>query len=280
MAFLTKGLKIDFRDERGERFETTFQYDGGIVDFVKYLHGQGTREPLHKKIVYLEDESDIGEVEVAMQWNNSYQEALLSFANNINTHEGGTHLSGFRSALTRTINAYAAQTGELKEKDPNLQGEDVREGLTAIISVKIRDPQFEGQTKTKLGNPPVEGFVQAAVNKGLAEFLEENPTRGPHGHPQVRRGRPRPRRRPQGARPHAAQVRARELHAARQARRLLGARPGAGRALHRGGRLGRRLGQGRAATATPRRSCRCAARSSTSRRTASTRSSRTRRSRR
>jgi DNA gyrase subunit B len=175
MAFLTKGLKIDFTDERGERFETSFQYDGGIVDFVKYLHGQGTREPLHKKVVYVADESDIGEVEVAMQWNNSYQEALLSFANNINTHEGGTHLSGFRSALTRTVNAYARQIGELKEKDPNLQGEDVREGLTAIISVKIREPQFEGQTKTKLGNPPVEGFVQAAVNKGLAEFLEENP---------------------------------------------------------------------------------------------------------
>jgi DNA gyrase subunit B len=178
MAFLTKGLKIDFRDERGERFETSFQYDGGIVDFVSYLHSQGTREPLHNKIVYVEDSSEIGEVEVAMQWNNSYQEALLSFANNINTHEGGTHLSGFRSALTRTINAYARQTGELKEKDPNLQGEDVREGLTAIISVKIAEPQFEGQTKTKLGNPPVEGFVQAALNKGLAEFLEENPGQG------------------------------------------------------------------------------------------------------
>jgi DNA gyrase subunit B len=176
MAFLTKGLRIQFRDERGERFETSFQYDGGIRDFVKYLHSQGTREPLHKKIVYVEEESDVGEVEVAMQWNNSYQEALLSFANNINTHEGGTHLSGFRSALTRTINAYARQIGELKEKDPNLQGEDVREGLTAIISVKIREPQFEGQTKTKLGNPPVEGFVQAAINKGLAEFLEENPS--------------------------------------------------------------------------------------------------------
>jgi DNA gyrase subunit B len=177
MAFLTKGLRIGFRDERGaERFETTFQYDGGIVDFVKYLHSQGTRTPLHQKIVYLEESSDIGEVEVALQWNDSYQEALLSFANNINTHEGGTHLSGFRSALTRTINAYARQVGELREKDPNLQGEDVREGLTAIISVKIADPQFEGQTKTKLGNPPVEGFVQAAVNKGLAEFLEENPT--------------------------------------------------------------------------------------------------------
>ena len=176
MAFLTKGLRIEFRDERGERFETTFQYDGGIVDFVNYLHSQGTRAPLHKKVVYVEDSTATGEVEVALQWNDSYQEALLSFANNINTHEGGTHLSGFRSALTRTINAYARQKGELKEKDPNLSGEDVREGLTAIISVKIQDPQFEGQTKTKLGNPPVEGFVQAAVNKGLSEFLEENPT--------------------------------------------------------------------------------------------------------
>src|SRR5215212_1232266 len=176
MAFLTKGLRIDFKDERGEGFEASFQYDGGIVDFVKYLHGQGTREPLHGKIVFMEDEAEAGEIEVALQWNNSYQESLLSFANNINTHEGGTHLSGFRSALTRTINAYARQKGELKEKDPNLQGEDVREGLTAIISVKIQEPQFEGQTKTKLGNPPVEGFVQAAVNKGLAEFLEENPT--------------------------------------------------------------------------------------------------------
>jgi DNA gyrase subunit B len=179
MAFLTKGLKISFKDERGtERFERTFQYDGGIVDFVKYLHSQGTREPLHKKVVYIEGDTDIGEVEVALQWNDSYQENLLSFANNINTHEGGTHLSGFRSALTGTINRYARTVGELKEKDPNLQGEDIREGLTAIISVKISDPQFEGQTKTKLGNPPVEGFVQSIVNKGLAEFLEENPREG------------------------------------------------------------------------------------------------------
>src|SRR5688572_10619093 len=143
MAFLTKGLRIDFRDERGERFETTFQYDGGIVDFVKYLHGQGTRAPLHQKVVYMEGaDAEVGEVEVALQWNDSYQEALLSFANNINTHEGGTHLSGFRSALTRTINAYARQIGELKEKDDNLQGEDVREGLTAIISIKVQEPQF------------------------------------------------------------------------------------------------------------------------------------------
>jgi DNA gyrase subunit B len=175
MAFLTRGMRIDFGDERGEGYEVGFQYDGGIVDFVQHLHSQGTRDALHNKIIYMAERGDVGEVEVALQWNTSYQENLLSFANNINTHEGGTHLSGFRSALTRTINAYARQKGELKEKDPNLQGEDVREGLTAIISVKIQDPQFEGQTKTKLGNPPAEGFVQAAVNRGLAEFLEENP---------------------------------------------------------------------------------------------------------
>ncbi len=175
MAFLTRGLQIDFSDERGEGSQSSFRYEGGIRDFVAFLHSQGTREPLHKKIAYLEDTSDVGEVEVALQWNGSYQESLLSFANNINTHEGGAHLSGFRSALTRTVNAYARTKGLLKEKEDNLQGEDVREGLTAIISVKVPDPQFEGQTKTKLGNPPVEGFVQQAVNRGLAEFLEENP---------------------------------------------------------------------------------------------------------
>jgi DNA gyrase subunit B len=175
MAFLTRGLKISFEDERGETQRIEFQYDGGIRDFVTFLHSQGTKDPLHKKVIYLEDQGDIGEVEVALQWNQSYQESLLSFANNINTHEGGSHLSGFRSALTRTVNAYAREKGILKEKEGNLQGEDIREGLTAIISVKIQDPQFEGQTKTKLGNPPVEGFVQSAVNRGLAEFLEENP---------------------------------------------------------------------------------------------------------
>ncbi|SEH11071.1 DNA topoisomerase (ATP-hydrolyzing) subunit B [Thermoleophilum album] len=175
MAFLTKGLTIRFRDERGEPFEATFRYDGGIVDFVRFLHSQGTREPLHPNIVHIQESGPDIEVELAMQWNDSYQESVLSFANNINTHEGGTHVSGFRSALTRTINAYARQKGELKDKDPNLQGEDVREGLTAVISVKLREPQFEGQTKTKLGNPHVEGFVQQAVNRQLAQFLEEHP---------------------------------------------------------------------------------------------------------
>ncbi len=172
-AFLTRGLKIELVDERGETREVSFQYDGGIQDFVKHLNEN--KDELHRKAVYFEGENDDGQVEVAMQWNTSYQESLFSFANNINTHEGGTHLSGFRSALTRTLNAYARGKGLLKEKDENLAGEDVREGLTAVISVKLHDPQFEGQTKTKLGNPPIEGLVKEAVNRKLGEFLEENP---------------------------------------------------------------------------------------------------------
>ena len=176
MAFLTKGLRITFTDERGEGSKLEFKYDGGIRDFVTYLHSQGTKSPVQQKVIYIEDEGRrSARSRSRMQWSDSYQESLLSFANNINTHEGGSHLSGFRSALTRTINAYAKEKGMLKDKDSNLQGEDIREGLTAIISVKIEDPQFEGQTKTKLGNPPVEGFVQQAVNQGLAEFLEETP---------------------------------------------------------------------------------------------------------
>ncbi|MFL5840354.1 MAG: ATP-binding protein, partial [Thermoleophilaceae bacterium] len=123
MAFLTRGLRIEFNDERAEGEKHTFQYEGGIVDFIKHLHSQGSRDPLFKKVAYLSDETDVGEVEVALQWNDGYQELLLSFANNINTHEGGTHLSGFRSALTRTLNAYARSSGELKEKDDNLAGE-------------------------------------------------------------------------------------------------------------------------------------------------------------
>ena len=172
-AFLTRGLKIELVDERGETREVSFQYEGGIQDFVKHLNEN--KDELHRKAVYFEGENDDGQVEVAMQWNTSYQESLFSFANNINTHEGGTHLSGFRAALTRTLNAYARGKGLLKEKDENLAGEDVREGLTAVISVKLHDPQFEGQTKTKLGNPPIEGLVKEAVNRKLGEFFEENP---------------------------------------------------------------------------------------------------------
>jgi len=172
-AFLTRGLKIELIDERGQTNSVSFQYEGGIEDFVRHLNEN--KDVLHKKTIFFEGEEDDGQVEVAMQWNNSYQESIFSFANNINTHEGGSHLSGFRAALTRTLNAYARNKGILKEKDDNLGGEDVREGLTAVISVKLHDPQFEGQTKTKLGNPPIRGLVEETVNRKLAEFLEENP---------------------------------------------------------------------------------------------------------
>ncbi len=173
-AFLTRGLKIELVDERGATNSVVFQYEGGIEDFVRHLNEN--KDELHRKVIYFEGSEEEGQVEVAMQWNSSYQESIFSFANNINTHEGGTHLSGFRAALTRTLNAYARNKGLLKDKkDENLAGEDVREGLTAVISVKLHDPQFEGQTKTKLGNPPIRGLVEETVNRKLAEFLEENP---------------------------------------------------------------------------------------------------------
>jgi DNA gyrase subunit B len=173
-AFLTRGLRISIADERGEGGKRSeFHYEGGIEDFVRYLNE--AKDPIQRKVVFFAGESDEGAVEVALQWNSSYQESVFSFANNINTHEGGSHLSGFRSALTRTLNRYAREKGHLKEKDENLTGEDVREGLTAVISAKLTDPQFEGQTKTKLGNPGMEGFVASVVNQKLAEFLEENP---------------------------------------------------------------------------------------------------------
>ncbi|MDX6689088.1 MAG: gyrase subunit [Solirubrobacteraceae bacterium] len=175
-AFLTRGLRIAITDERGEGASAEFRYDGGIEDFVRYLNAN--KESIGKKVIYFEGSSDEGAVEVAMQWNTTYQESVFSFANNINTHEGGTHLSGFRSALTTVLNRYARARGLLKEKDDNLSGEDVREGLTAVISAKLTDPQFEGQTKTKLGNPGMEGFVRSIVYDRLTEFLEENPTEG------------------------------------------------------------------------------------------------------
>jgi DNA gyrase subunit B len=172
-AFLTRGLHIVLVDERAGEETFEFHYEGGIRDFVGYVNG--AKEPVHRHIVYFEGESDQGAVEVAMQWNTSYVESVFSFANNINTHEGGSHLSGFKAALTGTLNKYARDKGLLKEKEENLEGDDVREGLAAVISVKLRDPQFEGQTKTKLGNPGMRGLVEQTVNSRLAEFLEENP---------------------------------------------------------------------------------------------------------
>jgi DNA gyrase subunit B len=173
-AFLTRGLRIVLRDERAGGRTDEFHYEGGIRDFV--AHVNEAKDPVHKHIVYFEGESEEGAVEVAMQWNTSYVESVFSFANNINTTEGGAHLQGFRAALTRTLNQYARQEGLLKEKDDNLEGEDAREGLAAVISVKLRNPQFEGQTKTKLGNPGVAGLVEKVVNQRLSEFLEENRT--------------------------------------------------------------------------------------------------------
>ncbi len=172
-AFLTRGLRIVLTDEREGEERHEFYAEGGIRDFVAYVND--AKDPVHKHITFFEGENDDGAVEVAMQWNTSYVESVFSFANNINTHEGGTHLSGFRAALTGTINRYAREKGLLKEKEDNLEGEDVREGLAAVISVKLRNPQFEGQTKTKLGNPPIESLVKQVVNQKLAEFLEENP---------------------------------------------------------------------------------------------------------
>jgi DNA gyrase subunit B len=172
-AFLTRALRITLTDERAGGEAAEFYYEGGIKDFVAYTNV--AKEPVHKHIAYFSAESDAGLAEIAMQWNTSYQESVFSFANNINTHDGGTHVQGFRSALTRTLNKYARDKGLLKEKEDSLEGEDVREGLAAVISVKLQNPQFEGQTKAKLGTPAIAGLVESTVNAGLAEFLEENP---------------------------------------------------------------------------------------------------------
>ncbi len=177
MAFLNKNLEIVFEDRReGREQQVTFQYKGGIVDFVKHLNA--TKEPLFAKVCQYEDEDhDDGQMlDIAMQWNTGYHEGIHGYANGISTIEGGMHVEGFKTALTSVVNKYARSKNLLKEKDPNLTGEDIREGITAIVSVKLREPQFEGQTKAKLGNVPMRSFVQKATNECLSEWLEENPT--------------------------------------------------------------------------------------------------------
>jgi DNA gyrase subunit B len=177
MAFLNRGLEIVFRDEReGREQEVTFQYKGGIVDFVKHLNA--SKEALFSKVAYFEDSDDAeGQtLDIAVQWNTGYYEGIHGYANGISTTEGGMHVEGFKTALTSVLNKYARAKNLLKEKDDNLLGEDIREGITAIIAVKLREPQFEGQTKAKLGNVPMRSFVQKATNERLAEWLEENPT--------------------------------------------------------------------------------------------------------
>ena len=173
MAFLTKGLKITLEDQREETpKKAEFCYEGGLVSFVEYLNRN--KEKLHKTPIYIEKNGEIP-VEIAIQYTTSYSENIYTFVNNINTIEGGTHLEGFKRALTKVFNDYARGHNILKEKDNNLQGEDIREGITAVVSVKVKEPQFEGQTKTKLGNSEVTGVVQSMVNEALATFLEENP---------------------------------------------------------------------------------------------------------
>jgi DNA gyrase subunit B len=176
MAFLNKGIKIgliDHRNGNNGHNEDHFYYEGGIKEFVEYLNKK--KNPIHQKIIYFEGERDNNTVELAIQYTDAYSESIYSFANNINTHEGGTHLSGFKSAITRVFNDYARKHNLIKEKEDNLQGEDIREGMTAILSVKLMEPQFEGQTKTKLGNSEMRGIVESLVNESLNIFLEENP---------------------------------------------------------------------------------------------------------
>lgn len=175
LAYLNRGLRITITDERGEEVrQDAFYYEGGIKSYVQHLNQN--KEPIHEEPIFIEGEKDGISIEIAMQYNGGYAENLLSFANNINTYEGGTHESGFKTALTRVINDYARKNGLLKEADPNLSGDDVREGLTAIVSIKHPDPQFEGQTKTKLGNSEVSTITNALFSEGFQRFLLENPT--------------------------------------------------------------------------------------------------------
>jgi DNA gyrase subunit B len=174
MAFLNRGITIIFEDERTDDEAETMHYKGGIVEYVSYLNRN--KDALHRKPIYLEASKDEVEVEVAMQYTGAYTETIATFANNINTHEGGTHLSGFRSALTKSLNDYAKKNNLLKKANASLSGDDAREGLTSIISVRLHDPQFEGQTKTKLGNSEIQGVVNSLVYEGLQTYFEENPT--------------------------------------------------------------------------------------------------------
>jgi len=175
LSYLNRGVKIVLKDE-GAELEKVFQHDGGIIDFV--LHLNKNKDTVHPRPIYFSAEKDDVMVEIAVQYNDGYAESIFSFANNINTHEGGTHEAGFKTALTRVVNDYARKHNILKENDNNLSGEDIREGMTAVLSVKVREPQFEGQTKTKLGNSEVRGIVDTIVVEGMGTFLEENPAVG------------------------------------------------------------------------------------------------------
>ena len=242
MAFLNRGLEIVFADERPEKEQTvTYQYRGGIVDFVKHLNA--SKEALFSKVCHIEDVDDDGQMlDIAVQWNTGYYEGIHGYANGISTTEGGMHVEGFKTALTSGLNKYARAKGQLKEKDDNLLGEDIREGITAIISVKLRDPQFEGQTKAKLGNVPMRSFVQKATYERLGDWLEENPAEANRVVKKAiaaAQARVAAKNARNAIRRKTALVRRRN---ARQAQGLLESHRCRERAVHRRGRLRRRHG--------------------------------------
>src|SRR6266508_4153516 len=236
MAYLNKRLEIALADEN-LGFTDTFYFEGGIVSFVRALNRD--KAVVNPTPFYVDREVEATQVEIALQYNETFVENVLAFANTIHTIEGGSHLTGFRAALTNVLNRYARKAGILKEQDPNLTGEDVREGLTAVVSVKVLEPQFEGQTKGKLGNAEVQGHVSIALTEGLTQYLDENPSEGRRILEKSLTAA-RARGGAKGARPGAAQESSGVEHAPGQAGRLRGARSCALRALHRRGRLGGR----------------------------------------
>ncbi len=232
LAFLNAGLKITITDERSGKSHE-FKFDGGIVSFVEHLNK--AKQALHDKPIHFVTKKELVELEIAMQWNDGYDERTYTFANNINTPDGGTHLSGFKAALTRTINSYAEKSQAWKDLKEAPTGDDAREGLAAVISVKLPQPQFEGQTKNRLVTPEVKGLVEQMVNDQLEHLPRGEPADREADRREDRRRLPRADRRPQGARDGAAQGRARRRVAPGQARRLPVARPGRERAVHRRG---------------------------------------------
>ena len=268
LAFLNAGVSITLNDERNDKSHE-FTYEGGIRSFVEFINRNKT--VANSEPIYMQGARDGIDAELALQWNDGYADTVYAFANNINTQEGGTHLSGFRAALTSTINSYANRNNLARDLKESIGGDDIREGLVAVVSVKIPQPQFEGQTKTKLGNTEVKGIVQAIVNDRLGAYLEENPAVAKR---IVNKAIDAARAREagaQGARSGAAQGSPGQQRAARQAGRLPGTGSGAERDLHRRGRVGRRVGEAGARSAVSRRSFPSRARSSTWRRPDSTR---------
>ena len=259
LAFLTKGIHIAVTDERTlPKKSHIFHFDGGVKSFIEYLNKN--RELIHPEPVYFDSERDSMRVEVGLQYNDSFNETIFTFANNINTREGGTHLVGFKSALTRCLNDYMKKLNLSKKLEENLSGEDVREGLTAVISVKVPEPQFEGQTKARLGNSDVKGVVESLAYDRLSLFFDENPEGRQADPRQVDYGGQGARGRPQGTRAHTQEGAPGEHGSSGEARRLLRGRPGKMRAVYRGRGLRWRQREAGEGQVLPGHSSQCGAR--------------------